>query len=140
MEDVYLHLYSGDSLKAHSDNHAGDFVVDLPKRFLLEGTWECALTELALPSQPERQTHRLYVCADVVEESYARNSFLPLLRSTEPVEEGTLEYAKPYYVRLRQTDLNRVRIFIRDDQLRACRFKTDGLHCTLHLRRRRWGR
>lgn len=38
MEDVYLHLYSGDSLKAHSDNHAGDFVVDLPKRFLLEGT------------------------------------------------------------------------------------------------------
>ncbi|VDH91738.1 Hypothetical predicted protein [Mytilus galloprovincialis] len=53
MEDFYLHLFSGDSLSTHADNHAGDFVVDLPKRFLLEGTWECALTELALPSQPE---------------------------------------------------------------------------------------
>lgn len=140
MADFYFHLFSGDSLSTHADNHAGDFVVDLPKRFLLEGPWECALTELTLSSSPEHPTHRLYVCSDIVEESYARNSFLPLLRSTEPLEEGTVEFADPYYVRLRHIDLNRVRIFIRDDQLKPCRFKSDRVYCTLHVRKQRWGR
>ena len=52
------------------NNHAGDFVVDLPKTYLLEGSWECALTELTLHPQTERRTERLYLCSDLVQEKY----------------------------------------------------------------------
>ena len=55
--------------------------------------------------------------------------------------EGTLdlEFGRPYYTRVRQVELNRVRIFIKDDRLQPCRFKIDRLYCTLNLRKRRWG-
>lgn len=139
MDEFYLFLYCGDSISTYVNNHSGDFVVNLPKRFLLEGSWECALTEITMPSHLERQSHRIYVCTDIVEESYARDSLLPLLRATEPLEEGTLEFVKPYYVKLRQSELHRVRVFIRDDRLEPCRFKLDRLYCTIHLRRRKWG-
>lgn len=109
MDAFYLFLYCGDSMSTHVDNHAGDFVVDLPKRYLLEGNWECALTELTLSSQLEYPSHRLYVCADIVEESYARNRVLPLLRVIEPVDQDPLEFGLPYYVKLRNADLNRLR-------------------------------
>jgi hypothetical protein len=62
MEEFYLYLYCGDSLSTHVKNHAGDFVVDFPKTYLLEGLWECALTELTLHPQTELRTERLYLC------------------------------------------------------------------------------
>lgn len=124
------------------DNHAGDFVVDLPKTYLLEGQWECALTEIALSTYLEQKTARIYVCLDIVEESYVKETFLPILRPLITREEDTvdLEINTAYYMRLRHQDLNRVRIFIRDDRLNPCRFKIDRLYCTLYFRRRRWVR
>ena len=68
MEEFYLYLYCGFSLSTHVNNHTGDFVVDLPKTYLLEGRWECALTELTLYSQTERQTERLFLCSDLVQD------------------------------------------------------------------------
>jgi hypothetical protein len=38
------------------NNHAGDFVVDLPKTYLLEGRWDCALTELTLHPQTRQES------------------------------------------------------------------------------------
>ena len=119
MEEFYLYLYCGESISTHVNNHPGDFVVDLPKTYLLEGRWECALTELTLHPQTERRTERLYLCSDLVQDSYLKNTFLPVLRSVDPTQEGTLdlEFGRPYYTRMRQMELNRVRIFIRDDRL-----------------------
>jgi hypothetical protein len=91
MEEFYLYLYCGESLSTHVNNHAGDFVVDLPKTYLLEGRWECALTELTLHLQTERRTERLYLCSDLVQDSYLKNTFLPILRSVDPAQEGTLD-------------------------------------------------
>lgn len=139
MDHFYLHLYCGDSRSTHIDNHAGDFTVNLSKTFHLEGRWECALTELTIHPQTENIIDRLYICTDAIVESYTRNSFLPLLRSIEPYEKGSLEFSKPYYVRVRPTDLNCIRVFIRDDRLHPCRFKIDRLYCTLHFRKKQWG-
>jgi len=75
MEQFYLYLYCGDSLSTHVNNHTGDFVVDLPKTYLLEGRCEYALTELTLHSQTERRTKRLSLCSDLVQDSYLKNYF-----------------------------------------------------------------
>ena len=89
MEEFYLYLYCGDSLSTHVN--AGDFVVDLPRTYLLEGRWECALTELTLHPQTERRTERLCLCSDLVQDSYLKNTFLPVLRSVDPTQEGMLD-------------------------------------------------
>jgi hypothetical protein len=58
MDDFYLHLHCGDSLVTHTDNHAGDFVVDLPKTYQLDGHWGCALTEIAMSIHGQNSTER----------------------------------------------------------------------------------
>ena len=47
----------------------------------------------------ERRTERLYLCSDLVQDSYLKNTFLPILRSVDPTQEGTLdlEFGRPYY-------------------------------------------
>ena len=89
MEELYLYLYCGDSLSTHVKNEAGDFVVDLPKTYLLERRWKCALTELSLQPQKERRTERIYLCSDLVQDSYLKNTFLPVLRTVDPTQEDT---------------------------------------------------
>ena len=102
IEEFYLYLYCGDSLSTHVNNHAGDFVVDLPKTYLLEGRWDCALTELTLHPQTKQRAKRLYLCSDLVQDSYLKNTFLPVLRSVDQTQEGTLdlEFGRPYYTRI----------------------------------------
>ena len=87
MDDFYLYLYCGDSLTTHVDNHAGDFIVDLPTTYLLGEGWECALNEITLFTQSDCSNHRLYVCSDQVEESYVRNSRLSVLRCLTVTED-----------------------------------------------------
>lgn len=140
MDDFYLHLYCGDSLVTHVNNHAGDFIVDLPRSYRLQGQWECALTEMTFVSQFERMTHRVYVCCDLVDQSYVKETSLPLLRSIDidADEKVDLIFNPAYYLKINRQDLNRIQIFIRDDALNPCRFKIERLYCTIHFRRK-WG-
>lgn len=138
MDNFYLHLYCGDSLTTHVNNRATDFVVDLPRTYVLNSEWECALTEIAFVPSFERITRRIYICSDVIEQSYVRNTSLPVLRSI-PVsdnENTDLVFNPLFYFKIQRQDMSRVQIFIRDDQLQPCRFKSDQLYCTLHFRQK----
>lgn len=138
MDDFYLHLYSGDSITTIVNNHAGDFLVDLRRTYYLDGHWECAMTEITFLSQFERRIHRINICTDTVEQSYVRDTSLPVLRSIDidSDEKVDVVFNSPYYIRIHRQNLDRIRIFIRDDELNPCRFKFDRLYCTLHFRRR----
>lgn len=142
MDDFYLYLYCGDSLATQVNNHAGDFVVVLPRTYRLNGRWECALVELTLKPQTEQRSDRLYVCTDLIDESYLRDTFLPILRTILPTDEDVIdiEFGTPHYMSIHRNELDRVRIFIRGDRLQPCRFKIDHLYCTLHFRKREWDR
>lgn len=137
MEHFYLHLSCEDSRTRYRENHAAEFIVDLPKTYYMEGEWECALTEMSLFSKTEEESLRLYVCCDMVEESYARNTLVPVLRSLAVTQNFTdIELSQPYYLKIRQSRVNRVRMFIRGEDLQPVRFKIDHLYCTLHCRRK----
>ena len=138
MDDFYLHLHCADSLLSHVDNHAGEFTVDLPRRFHPNGQWGCGLTEITFVSDFEKLTHRIYVCSNLVEDSYAKGTSLPILRSidVEAEEKVDLILNPVFYIKVRREELSRLQIFIRDDTLGPSRFKIDRLFCTLHFRRR----
>jgi len=138
MDDFYLHLHCADSLLSHFDNHAGDFTVDLPRRFLLNGQWECGLAEITFVSDFEKLANRIYVCSNLVEDSYLKGTSLPILRSidVEAKEKVDLILNPVFYFKVRREELSRLQIFIRNDTLGSSRFKIDRLYCTLHFRRR----
>lgn len=138
MDNFYVHLYCWDSITTHVDNHAGQFVIDLPKTFLFDGHWECAITEINFKSDFERPTGRIYVCCDLIEQSYVRNTTLGVLRSVpiQDDEQTDLVFNPLFYMKILRQDMNRIQIFIRDEELNPCRFKSGGLYCTLHFRKR----
>ena len=72
MDDFYLHLNCADSLLSHVDNHAVYF--NLPRRFLLSGQWECGFPDMSFVSDFEKLAHRIYVCWNLVEDSYVKGT------------------------------------------------------------------
>ena len=135
MENVYLFLASDHSLLTHVNNTAGDFVVELPRRYRLDGSWECAISEITFVSEFEQLTDRIYVCADMIDDSYVRRTTLPILRSIDLDTDAKVDlYFNPLcYIKVQKDELRRMRIFIRDRNLKPSRFKFDRLYCTLHF-------
>ena len=135
MEIFYLFLASDHSLLTHVNNTAGDFVVELPRRYRLDGSWECAISEITFVSEFEQLTDRIYVCADVIDDSYVRRTTLPILRSID-LDTDTkvdLSFNLLCYIKVQTHELRRIQIFIRDRNLKPSRFKFDRLYCTLHF-------
>jgi hypothetical protein len=130
MDEFYLFLNSGDSLTTHVNNNAGDFVIDLPRIFKLQGGWENSLS-FPISKLP---TKRIYVCSGLTEDSCVMNTLIPVLRSVDIFDEDNtyLMFHPAFYFDTKRDELRRLRVFIRDDQLRPCRLKNDCFFCMLH--------
>ena len=68
---MFLYIGWQDSLEVHPFNRPNDFIVDLPKSFLLQGKWEVALTDIKVRA-PKKST--FYVLADFCEEFFKGKS------------------------------------------------------------------
>lgn len=135
MEEHYLFLNSSLSKNLHPSNTPLDFTVELPHSYELNGQWACGLKEIQLSVRE----NIVYVCSDICEESYAENTMIPILRTLhKPEGNSSLAYFHfddPMYVKLKAKVMNRVRIFIRDTQLKGANATDSTVHCTLHLRK-----
>lgn len=63
-------------------------------------SWECALLEMNIRLSKVNAVSRVYVCCDIVEDSYARNNMLPILRACEvtiEVNDIKESYNPPFY-------------------------------------------
>ena len=138
MNEFYLFVNSDDSLSVNEDNVGSDFRINLPRSYILEGSWECALMELSFAPELEASTRRIYICSDLVDASYAKNTSLPILRSVAVLSEEVTDmtFDRPIYIKVRQQEVNRFHMFILDDNLKMCHFKDDHVYCLLHFRRK----
>lgn len=129
MESHYLFLSSQDSKEQYPANTATDFTIELPKVYNLEGRWECALVEI----DPGVNANTLYVCTDLCQESYVENTMAPILRRLSNIKKGKkqFEYSVPFYVEVKKTQVDRIRIFIRG----GIDTNNTITRCVLHLRR-----
>ena len=142
MNEFYLYLSSWDSLKIRKNNNPSDCYVQLPKSYILEGRWLCALTESTLTCDFTPRSKRLYLCSDIVEESYVREALLPVIRNIE-IETRykklkSDKYHHPVYLPVRINHLSAVRLYMIDENLNQVDFKTNDLHCVLHFKKASW--
>ena len=78
MTEFYLFLSSRDSVY-----HKNGFWIEFPKPYLLEGNWTCALTEITLTCDFKPRSPRIYLCSDIVQESYVHNALIEIVRNVE---------------------------------------------------------
>ena len=136
--DFYVYLSSKDSRDKHPENVPDDFIVELPRTLTLEGDWECSLREIKLSNSIEKE-EELFVCTDVCEESFACDTYTPILRvvsTTRKTKTMTKMFTDPFYVRVKQDRFQDIRIFIRGGRLKTTIIMTGTLTCTLHYRKR----
>ena len=139
MTDFYLFLSSQDSLDVRKNKSSSDFYIKLPKTYSLEGQWLCALKQVSFTSDfKPKTTRRLYLCSDIVEESYVRNTLVPIVRNIE-IYNKSKKYLTEYfdndiYLPVNVTHLMSIRVYLRDSDVQPVEFDSNDLHCLLHLK------
>ena len=142
MTDFYLFLSSQDSLDVCKNNNTSEFWIQLPKTYSLEGQWLCALKQVSFTRFTcdfKPKTRRLYLCSDIVEESYVRNTLVPVVRNIEIYNKSkkylTENFEYDTYLSVNVTHLTSVRVYLRDSDLKPVQFDSNDLHCVLHFKK-----
>lgn len=138
MKNHYLYLRSSDSLNLYPKNSPRECRIQLPKRYDLDGQWECALVEITLDCDFTPQSNRLYLCCSFVEDSYVKGTLFPVLRNIEVnVRYKKLKteiFPHPIYIPVKAKQLHTVQLYLLDINLNPVAFKENDLHCVLHLK------
>ena len=139
MTDFYLFLSSQDSLDVRKNNNTSDCWIQLPKTYSLEGQWLCALKQVSFTCDFKPKTRRLYLCSDIVAESYVRNTLVPVVRNIEIYNKSkkylTENFEDDTYLSVNVTHLTSVREYLRDSDLKPVQFDSNDLHCVLHFKK-----
>ena len=139
MDEFYLFINSHDSLDLYPGSGGGEFKVQLPKTYHMEGEWECALLEINFVPAFKYPTQRVYVTSSIVgSQSYANNVLLNVLQSMSVRKEEITEiiFERPIYHRTAFQSLHSIDITLRDDHLRVCDMMDDHVFCLLHFRKK----
>ena len=130
----YLFISSQDAQDLHPENTSTDFTIELPRTYELTGDWEVALKEIELRIKEDL----VYICSDICEESYVHGTLVPILQSArrERKVNVVFQFIDPYYLPVRVSTLNKVRIIIRGRDLKPLPKDKTVVYCTLHLRQK----
>ena len=127
-----------DSLNIFNDNEGRRFRVYFPNPYVLDGTWECALLNVSFVPKLTTPTRRIYVCCDFVDNSYVKDSYIPVLHSLSVLNENVTDvtFENPIYHRVIGGIGQQIEISMRDDNLEICYFIDDHVFCLVHFRRK----
>ena len=123
---IYLHLSSDDSSTIYPTNTNISFVCNLPDAISLDGVWECALCEIIGDLASSYN-----VFCDAVEYNIIKGTRLPILRKV--TRRG--EFQNLQFVKLAQSSLNKLHIYITDNNLKLLKTSDKATFCTICLRK-----
>lgn len=122
---MYLFINSEDSLTIYPNNTGDNFTVELPKPIQLESEdWRVAVTEI----KSDKGNGYYIICCDIVEESYIKDKYLPVLRAG-----GQTSFTNPYYLKIRTNYIPRIHFQVYNKNLKPVGWKSVKL--TLHLQK-----
>ena len=130
--DFYIFLSSKDSLRYHPDNKGYNFTVELPKRVELRGNWKVALCDIFLN---EKISDTLMVYSDICDYSFVRDSLEPILRMVMPNNKRSQIFSYRFYLGVRQSNLGRIKIYIKDSSFKNVVALKGEIQLTLHLKK-----
>ena len=123
---IYLHLSSDDSTSLFPDNTNTSFVCNLPDMIHLNGTWECALSDIIGDLASSYN-----VFCDLIEYNVIKGTRLPILRKV--TRRGEMQNLQ--FIKVAQPLVNKVHIYVTDNNLKLLKPSDKTTHCTICLRR-----
>ena len=130
--DFYIFLSSKDSLRYHPANKGYNFTVELPERVELRGNWKVALCDIFLN---EKISDTLMVYSDICDYSFVRDSLEPILRMVMPNNKRSQIFSDRFYLGVRQSNLGRIKIYIKDSSFKNAVALKGEIQLTLHLKK-----
>lgn len=105
---------------------------------MIDDSWECAILELSIDMHQDVSTARLYVCCDIVGDSYLKNTMLPILRPIT-LEAGVnqMTYMNPFHIKVSKQDITQKRIFLSKQDLGPLHSQVIIFNYTLCLRKKK---
>ena len=145
----YLYLDKTDSLNYFPRNNGRDFTVKLPERLnLMAGSWSCGLVQVCMAGSQSDLIREIFICCDIIEDSFTAAGKLPVLRSFSPQHisgnagqesQGNftkhIEYSNIFYIHLRQACFEKVNIYIKDRKWGDSTGDLEVRNCVLHFTR-----
>ena len=129
----YLFLSSRDSEIYYPDNKPTDFTIELTETLNLPGEWEHSLLEIFFT---KRITDDIVVFCDICTNSNIHNTKLPVLRY---MQNGTYRnnnsFMQSISVPITQSQLQRLRVYLRTVSGAIPTFINEPVRCTLLLKR-----
>ncbi len=143
-QQYILHLSSRDS-GAICSNTQSDFTVDLGKTLHLPGQWRVQLLSFRCHLAPkdedsdEKPCKNLYVFSDLCESSFVQDQYLPVLGNfywnKNNDQKRTVEeiVQHPYSLAVVPHQLQRIRVYIRNEKMTLPSFADQRSEVTLRL-------
>ena len=132
-KSIYLFLSSDDSKIYHPDNVGHTFTIELPERVNLDGYWVIALCDIC---SEDIINETVYLYSDMCDYTYVKNSLEPILRMIFPSNNHEQYFPERYYVPVRQKNLGRIKVYIRDRSMNIPNSLEKRIELTLHLKRK----
>ena len=131
----FIFLSSEDSLSYHPDNNPYNFIVELKESLQIIGEWEVGICDFFCS---ETTSQKCYIFSDIVDYSYVRNSLEPILRTLMPSNaSSSIFFPIIFYFPIKVNSLNRIRVYIKDNQMRLLTTLSGAVSLSLHFRKRR---
>ena len=131
----FIFLSSEDSLSYHPDNTPSNFIIELKESLQIIGEWEVGICDFFCS---ETISEKCYIFSYIVDYSYVRNSLEPILRTLMPSNASSSNFFPIiFYFPIKVNSLNRIRVSIKDNQMRLLSTLSGAVSLSLHFRKRR---
>lgn len=130
----YVFLSNEDSKTIYPQNSPQDFIVQLPERIKLYGSWSVALTEVSYPFKFRKGIvpNWLDIEVDVCEASIVGDQKQCILRRL-PISGKHLTFNPPFFFPVRHQEIDSIHVYIKDESGAVASFTSGLSYCTLQF-------
>ena len=137
MKGYYIYIHSPANISYK--NNFFDFTVDFPQSIdLSKSDWELGLCEFSFTKakiSTAEKCPNMFLCCDIIAHSFCNNKSIPVLRFIPEMKgKHFRNFDFVYYFDVIVKYLDRIRIYIKDNDGDMSSFEDEILYCTLHLR------
>ena len=129
----FLFLRSSDSVEYFPLNKNSDFQVKLESPLSLDTFWYISLREIRFKLKPKQSTKSLIIYCDLCQPSMINGTSAPVLRRLS--RQISQEFACNQFFPIGQKYIERVHIYIRDEEGKEPSFADQPVEVTLQLKR-----
>jgi hypothetical protein len=128
---ITLVVRSTESKHLFPSNKPYDFTIALPKRLVFKEQWTIELSEFYTASTAKTTKKELFIHCDACDMSVVGEQYRPLLRRVVLGSNKNQIFTRPYPVPLRNQELEKIRLEIRDKDNQPATFLNDDISLTL---------